>query len=44
MPINKKTKRRRNQKELNMKEEEKRETTLIIRNFSEKLDFGKFPI
>jgi hypothetical protein len=27
-----------------MKEEEKRETTLIIRNFSEKLDFGKFPI
>jgi len=27
-----------------MKEEEKRETTLIIRNFNEKLDFGKFPI
>jgi len=27
-----------------MKDEEKRETTLIIKNFSEKLDFGKFPI
>lgn len=44
IPINKKTKKRRNKKELNMKEEEKRETTLLIRNFDEKLDFGKFPI